>query len=783
MASRSHHPTLPYRTIAVSGLVSIITLIFMAWLMMPASAPAQAQDSNATPTYTPSPTPLPPPPLVELNESNLKQATVFVMQVYDSNTGPIISCVGSGTLVSADGLILTNAHIAVASNSCRADRIVISISLRLNEPPVPTYLAQVLDASQGLDLAVLQIVSFLDGRVVDRNTLQLPFVELGDSNNVNLDDTVMMVGYTDIGSTPVQVERGTINSFTAEARAGNRAWLRTNAPIPGLMSGGGAYDRQGRLIGIPTITPAVIGNDAVDCRSVQDTNGDGQVNADDSCIAIGGFISALRPSRLARGLVRAAALGVTLGPNSIPATPPPPADQTPTFSRLLVSSGVNAAGMPINVLQTLPAGSTSLYLFFDYRNMQNGLIYELRTTVDGRPNPSLGLPSVTWNGGERGMWYIGTAGVPLPNGLYEFTLLIQGRQVANAQVAVGGGPQQLPAFSDITFGLQDNLGAIVGRNYIIPETNIVRAEFNYRNMTPDLTWTQVWYLDTVELARTSLPWAAANQGVNNEPAIQSGTGLASGHYRLELYIGDQLSATSDFVIAGGARGPEADIFTNFQFASGQLGGQPQSINSTFPNTIQNLYVFFDWRQLSQTTPWIWRWKLDNEVLYQVDGQWSGASDGTFYYLSLAGTPSLPDGTYTFEIEMGGIIISSINARVGLGQLPIDAFASAEGITLTGRIIDAESKQGIEGAIFILLLSEFSVEDFLWDQAQVLSISLADADGYFQLPVLLPRGTLDSPILYSMLVRSDSYLPISADGIAVTNETESPLELLIEMKRD
>jgi hypothetical protein len=590
------------------------------------------------------------------------------------------------------------------------------------------------------------------------------------------------VGYTDIGSTPVQVERGTISSFTAEARVGNRAWLRTNAPIPGLMSGGGAYDRQGRLIGIPTIAPAVIGNEAVDCRSVQDTNGDGQVNADDTCIAVGGFISALRPSRLARGLVRAAALGVTLGESAIPPSAPPPAEE-PSFSRLFVSSGVNAAGMPINVVTNLPSGSTSLYLFFDYRAMRNGLIYELRTTVDGRPNPSLGLPSVTWNGGERGLWYIGTAGVPLPNGLYQFTLLIQGRQVASAQLSLGGGPQQAPTFSDITFGVQDSLGELAGRNYILPETNIVRAEFNYRNMSPDLTWTQVWYVDNAELARTSLPWIGADQGINNEPAIQSTTGLISGRYRLELYIGDQLAATSDFVIAGGANGAQAEIFTNFQFAPRQLGGQPQEVGESFPNTIEALYIFFDWRQLSLTTPWTWRWKLDNEVLYQVDGQWASASDGAGYYLSLVGNPTLPDGTYSFEIEMGGIIIAALNVRVGLGQLPIDAFASAEGITLAGRILDSESNQGIEGALFILLLSEFSVEDFLWDEAQVLATSLADADGYFQIPVLLPRGTLDEPILYSMLVRADGYLPISADGIAVTNETESPLELTLEMKRD
>ncbi|HLA44658.1 MAG TPA: hypothetical protein VJZ27_14535, partial [Aggregatilineales bacterium] len=106
-------------------------------------------------TPTPTQTPLPPPPLVELNENNIKRATVFIMQVFDAEQGPVITCVGSGTLVSADGLILTNAHIALESESCRSDRIVIALTLRPDESPVPTYVADVIDSSAGLDLAVL----------------------------------------------------------------------------------------------------------------------------------------------------------------------------------------------------------------------------------------------------------------------------------------------------------------------------------------------------------------------------------------------------------------------------------------------------------------------------------------------------------------------------------------------------------------------------------------------------------------------------------------------------
>jgi hypothetical protein len=57
------------------------------------------------------------------------------------------------------------------------------------------------------------------------------------------------------------------------------------------------------------------------------------------------------------------------------------------------------------------------------------------------------------------------------------------------------------------------------------------------------------------------------------------------------------------------------------------------------------------------------------------------------------------------------------------------------------------------------------------------------DGFFQLPALLPRGTVDAPLLYSMLVRADGYLPMSADAIPITDQSESPFELVIEMSRD
>ena len=111
----------------------------------------------------------------------------------------------------------------------------------------------------------------------------------------------------------------------------------------------------------------------------------------DHCVPVGGFISALRPSQLARGLVRAAALGIRQGEDATP-NAPPHRTGNPTFSRLFFTTRINEAGVPTTVIGGLPTGATSLYLFFDYSNMVNGMVYELRVTLDDVPNTRHSLP-------------------------------------------------------------------------------------------------------------------------------------------------------------------------------------------------------------------------------------------------------------------------------------------------------------------------------------------------------------------------------------------------------
>ncbi len=769
-----------YRTVCVAALSGLVLLgIVLAALYPPLYTPAQAQDGeeeDATPTPTP-----PPPALVELNEEVIKRATVYLMQTYQNQGQPIISCVGSGTLISADGLILTNAHTAVSSERCRSDRIVVSVTVRLDEPPVPTYTAEIIEVSTGLNLAVLRINGYLDGRPIEPGTLSLPFVELGDSDSVMLDDTITVVGYPDLGNTPVEVTRGTVTGFTAEARAGDRAWIRTGAVIPGTMTGGGAYSRDGRLIGIPTIAPTQASGAPVDCRILQDTNLDGRANSSDSCVPVGGFISALRPSNVARGLVRAASLGIRLGQDYTSAVTAPP-EAEPSFSRLFFATRVNEAGVPANVVGSAPAGITSLYLFFDYQNMVNGMIYELRVTVDDVTEAIYGLPPATWSGGRSGTWYIGSSNIPWKNGVYFFRLFIEGREVASRSIVIGGGPTSEPGFSDIVFGLLDrDTGGLVGTSYVLPEGEAIQARFNYRNMTPGTPWTYIWYYEGRELARGDEVWTLETQGTH---IITAQAEFLPGRYRLELGVNNTLSATADFVVAGGAEANRPVIFTDLRVSTQQPGapGTVQPARTEFPAGIQSLVVFFDWRLISPGTPWTWRWLIDGDPLIEVTEPWDAPPEGEDYFVSLEALQSLPDGTYTLEIAIQNVPLASVSARVGLGQLPVGVFASAEGVQMLGRITDAATGQGIPGAMFIVLRPEYSVEDFTWSQTQVLGTSLADSQGYYQIPVLLARGTSTQPLLYSILVRAEGYLPVSADAIVVDDRTQSPVEINVELSR-
>ena len=65
------------------------------------------------------------------------------------------------------------------------------------------------------------------------------------------------------------------------------------------------------MVGIPTQLGSGGEAGIVDCRTLADTNRDGVIDENDTCIPTGGFINSLRPVNLAIPLIEAARRGKT----------------------------------------------------------------------------------------------------------------------------------------------------------------------------------------------------------------------------------------------------------------------------------------------------------------------------------------------------------------------------------------------------------------------------------------------------------------------------------------
>jgi S1-C subfamily serine protease len=151
-----------------------------------------------------------------------------------------------------------------------------------------------------LDLAVLKITHDLSGQEIDASELNLSFVPMGNSDDLDLGDTINIFGYPGIGGDTITFTSGPVSGFARDPNVEGRGWIKTSATIAGGNSGGTGVNDAGELIGVPTRGGAGENQSIVDCRPVTDTNGDGTVDESDSCVPIGGFINSLRPVNVAR---------------------------------------------------------------------------------------------------------------------------------------------------------------------------------------------------------------------------------------------------------------------------------------------------------------------------------------------------------------------------------------------------------------------------------------------------------------------------------------------------
>ena len=680
---------------------------------------------------------------------------------------------GSGTIISPEGLVLTNCHVADPSRFGFPpdqvpdyDCLGIGLTVSSDQPPQLAYLGQAIQADPNLDLAVIQITHKIDGTAVKPGSLKLPYVEIGDSDAIEVGDELNIFGYPGIGGETVTFTRGVVSGFTLDAAITGRAWIKTDASISGGNSGGTAVDGDGLLVGVPTRAGAGGGTDPVDCRPVKDTNGDGRVDSNDDCVPLGGFINALRPVALARPLIERAQLGLPdPGQGQQPGDKEQPSGQA-RFSNLFFAPGVNEFNQPTSVVTSLPSGARSLYLFFDYEGMSSAMTLEMKVYIDGKEYPDWGLPASPWGGNENGVWWIGWSDADLVDGSYRLVLYVDGTRMAEAEIEIGGRAKADPTFSNILLGLEASSSGVPTDPAVVFPAGIktLYASFDFENMSSGLEWTRTWLIDgSVGLTKDEA-WDAGRSGTYTLE-LTSKRGLQAGAYRLNLYIEGELAAVSNFWVTGGEG--EAS-FGPITFAEGiDRNGKPVGAARSFSSGLDELHAFSEYEGMEDGLNFAVKWYLNGENVVHDPVAWDGGETGSWHYYLYSSSGPLPDGEYDLELLVEGQVIQSASTTVGTGAAPTPTPGSEDGVRLEGTITDLDTGRPIPGAVFLVLEPGVTLDTFQWTSAEVYTSAEADRRGYYKLPLALERGQC-----YTMIVGAEGYWPFGQDDVCVKRDADA-----------
>jgi Do/DeqQ family serine protease len=144
------------------------------------------------------------------------------------------SALGSGVIVSPDGVIVTNTHVV---------KVGVTSEIRIVLADRREFDAKVVLQDEKTDIAILRI---------DGGDGNFPSLQFDDSDAVEVGDLVLAIGNPfGIGQT---VTSGIISALGRSeiGRADIQAYIQTDAPINPGNSGGALVDLKGRLIGINT---------------------------------------------------------------------------------------------------------------------------------------------------------------------------------------------------------------------------------------------------------------------------------------------------------------------------------------------------------------------------------------------------------------------------------------------------------------------------------------------------------------------------------------------------
>jgi hypothetical protein len=154
----------------------------------------------------------------------VKRSSDAVVLIVTSDSNGQETALGSGFLISADGEIVTNAHVIKDAHSA-----VVKLSTGALFP-----VSGILASDPDRDLAILKI-----------NGRNLPSLALASDNNLQVGDHVVAIG------SPLGFEGTASDGVISSLRDdGGKKWIQTTAPVYHGNSGGPLLDMNSQVVGV-----------------------------------------------------------------------------------------------------------------------------------------------------------------------------------------------------------------------------------------------------------------------------------------------------------------------------------------------------------------------------------------------------------------------------------------------------------------------------------------------------------------------------------------------------
>ena len=150
---------------------------------------------------------------------------------------------GSGIILSADGYILTNAHVVK-----NAHTIKVQLNIRTEQEPVS-------NSDRALNRPITATLSGIDHdsdlAVIKINRNNLPYLAFGDSDSLKQGQLVLALG-NPLGLDN-SVSLGVVSAVSRQVKPGDAlSYIQTDAPINPGNSGGPLIDADGNVVGVNT---------------------------------------------------------------------------------------------------------------------------------------------------------------------------------------------------------------------------------------------------------------------------------------------------------------------------------------------------------------------------------------------------------------------------------------------------------------------------------------------------------------------------------------------------